>query len=140
MRIMVVRIARILSASLVLALLADVRPAKCDGWSLANPFSSSTKTTEVKRKPAPKATTKDPSVLQKLGTGTKNFFNKTGEAIGLKKPEAKKSHYATATPKPRNIQPVKKESKSWLPSFMQPEEPKKPKNVSEWLAQPRQDM
>ena len=38
--IMVVRIARILSASVILVLFRSVPSAACDGWSLQNPFSS----------------------------------------------------------------------------------------------------
>ena len=135
---MVVRITRILSASLMLAVLADVRPARCEGWSLSNPFSSETKT-ETTRKPITKIAKKEPSMLEKFGTGTKNFFSKTGEAIGLKKPEPKKPQYASPTP-PKIQTPRKPETKSWVSRMFQPEEPQKPKNVTEWMGQPRQDL
>ena len=133
---MVVRIARILSASVILVALADVRPARCDGWSLSNPFAPETKT---EKKPITKVTKKEPSTWEKLGTGTKNFFSKTGEAMGLKKPDPKKPQYATPTPP--KIQATKKtETKSWVSRMFQPEEPQKPKNVTEWMGQPRQDL
>jgi hypothetical protein len=133
---MVVRIARILSAGVMLVVLAGVRPAMCEGWSLSNPFASKTETT---RKSVTKPAKKEPSMLEKFGTGTKNFFNKTGEAIGLKKPEAKKPQYASPTPP--KIQALKKpETKSWVSRMFQPEEPPKPTNVKDWMAQPRQDL
>jgi hypothetical protein len=139
MKVATMRIARILSASVILVLLVEVQPASCEGWSLPNPFSSKS-TTETKRRPLIRPAKKQPTVLDKIGTGTKNFFNKTGETLGLKKPE-KRVQYTVATPKPRNITPSKTETKSWLPSFLKPEPPKKEKmDVKDWIAQPRQDM
>jgi hypothetical protein len=103
----------------------------CEGWSLPNPFSS--EPTTKPKKPVLKAAKKEPSALDKIGTGTKNFFNKTGETLGLKKPTPKKPQYATA--KPPVIQSQKKEeSNSWLGSWFKPEEPQKPKTVGEWMA------
>jgi hypothetical protein len=134
---MVVRIARILSASLVLVLWANVRPATCEGWSLPNPFSSETKT-KAKQKPVVRAVKKEPSVLEKLGTGTRSFFSRAGETLGLKKPEPKKYSYASAVP-PKTQSVNRAETKSWLPSMFQPEEPKKPKTVSEWMDNKRLD-
>ena len=133
---MVVRIARILSACAVLVLLADLRPAVSEGWSLPNPFSSETKTTV--KKPVTKTTKQEPSVLEKVGSGTKKFFSQAGETLGLTKPEAKKPKYATATP-PKIQSSKKAESKSWLSNPFQSEEPKKPKTVSEWMNNKRLD-
>jgi hypothetical protein len=131
---MVVRIARVLSAGVMLVLLANVRPAVCEGWSLLHPFSSDTKSDVKPKKAVPKAVKKEPSALEKVGTGTKNAFIHTAEALGLKKPEAKKPQYAYATPP--KVQPTKKkESKSWAGSLFQPEEQPKPKNVPEWMMQ-----
>ena len=114
---MVVKIAKILSIGVMLVVLADARPAACEGWSLLHPFSSETKTDAKPKKPVLKTAQTEPSLLEKIGTGTKNFFNKTGETLGLKKPESKKPQYATPTP--RTIQPRKKEeSKSWFGSFI----------------------
>lgn len=136
---MVVRIARILSACVTLVLLANVRPAVCEGWSLPNPFASKT-TTKTAKSVTNVSTTpkKEPSVLEKAGTGTKNFFSKTGETLGLKKPEPKKP--IAAYPKARVVQPPRKtESKSWVGSLFQPDEPPKPKNVTDWMQNKRLD-
>jgi hypothetical protein len=132
------RIAQITLIAVMLVTLVGVQPALCDGWSLPNPFA--TKTTTEKKKPVVRPAKKQQTVLDKIGTGTKNFFNKTGEAIGIKKPE-KKVQYTMATPKPRTITPTKKtETKSWLPSFLRPEKPKRETmDVKDWIAQPRQD-
>ena len=132
--IMVVRIARVLSAGVVFVLLANVRPAVCEGWSLLHPFSSDTKAETKKTTPGVKTVKKEPSVLEKFGTGTRSFFNKSAETLGLKKPEPKKPQYAYAVP-PKVQPPRKKESKSWLGSLFQPEEPPEPKNVSDWMSQ-----
>jgi len=136
---MVVRIARILSACVMLVLLADVRPAVCEGWSLPNPFASKTDTTTKKSvTKVTKTAKKEPSALEKASTGTKNFFSKTGETLGLKKPEPKKP--ISASPKPRVVQsPNKPESKSWVGSLFKPEEPAKPKTVSDWMDNKRLD-
>jgi hypothetical protein len=75
----------------------------------------------------------------KVSSGTKNFFNRTGETLGLKKSETKKQ-YTNATPKPRTVQrPNKDDSKSswWNP--LASAEPKKEKTVSEWMANKRLD-
>jgi hypothetical protein len=134
---MVVRIVRILSI-VVLLLLADLRPASCEGWSLPNPFSSDAKT-DAKKRTTTRTTRQEPSTWNKVGTGTKNFFSKTGETLGLKKPETKKPLYAS--PAPRVIKPParKQESKSWFGSLLKSEEPKKDKTVSEWMDKPRLD-
>jgi hypothetical protein len=129
---MVVRIARILSAGVILALVASVQPAACGGWSLPNPFASDTKTTVTPTK----AAKTEPTVLQKVGTGTKNFFNKTGETLGLKKPESKKYHYASPKPPAQPAKPAK----SWIPNMFQSEKKKERKTVTDWMAQPRQDL
>jgi hypothetical protein len=129
---MVVRIARVLSAGLILAWVATVQSVACAGWSLPNPFASETKATVTPTK----AAKTEPSVLQKVGTGTKNFFNKTGETLGLKKPEAKKYHYASPKPPAQPAKPAK----SWIPSVFQPEKKKEHQTVTDWMKQPRQDL
>jgi hypothetical protein len=134
---MVQRIRRIVSFAAVLILFAGLRPAISEGWSLLNPFASESKT-ETKKKSYTKVTKKEPSVLDKLGTGTKNFFDKTGETLGLKKPEPKKIQYAS--PKPHAQAMKKAPAKSWLPPMFPPEEPKKPTTVTDWMGQPRQDL
>jgi hypothetical protein len=140
---MVVRIARILSACGVLILLTGGRPTVCEGWSLLSPFSSDAKTDAKAKKPGTTAVNrvkKEPSTLDKVGAGTKKFFNKTGETLGLKKPEPKKFGYAN--PQAPRVQPARKpEQKSWLGSLspFKSEEPPRPRNVSEWMSNKRLD-
>ncbi len=130
---MLARTAKILATSIVLFLFVGVRPAMCEGWSILNPFSSSSESKkETVKKPAFKsAAKKEPSTLDKMGQGTKNFFNKTGETLGLKKPEPRKALYATA--KQPTLQTKKKESKSWFDKTFGPSEPEKPTDVHEWM-------
>jgi hypothetical protein len=133
--IMIVRISRILAVVVVLILFADVRPAMCEGWSLWNPFASDANKSGSKKKPVTKLAKKEPSMLDKASSGTKNFFNKTGETLGLKKPESKKPQYAV--PKTPVVQSQRKqESKSWLSSLspFKSEPSKKPKDVGEWMS------
>lgn len=140
---MILRIARVLAAGVMLVLLIDVQPATCEGWSL--PFFSSSDTKTKQNKPTPKKTVvtktanKEPSMLDKMGTGTKSFFNKTGETLGLKKPEQKKPQYATMR-SPAESAPKKTESKSWIPSMFKAEEPKKPTSVREWMETSKQSV
>lgn len=133
---MVMRIARILSAGVVLALTASLQPATCHGWSLPNPFASSESKAKVTNTRTVK---KEPSVLEKVGTGTKNFFNKTGEALGLKKPEPKRYQSATAKPLGHGIKTS--ENKSWLPSMFPSEKKKsKPRDVPDWMSKSQQNL
>ncbi len=128
-----------------------------DGFSLPNlnPFApkkaaSNSVTTRVSDEPAraPKKAPRDPnapSTWDKMTTGTKNFFTKTGDVLmPWKKP---------ATPSTQRVRPTgtrntysgssmskrpetKKKSlfSSW---FGSKEEPKQPEDVNEFLAQPR---
>ena len=84
--------------------LALAGPSVCFGWSLLHPFASNDQpqTTMVSR-----TTQKPPSAWQKITTGTKNFFNKTGETLGLKKKPPKKPP-AVVAPKPRTLLPQPK--------------------------------
>jgi hypothetical protein len=135
---MAAKISRILSACVLLALLANARPSVCEAWSLLHPFSSETDT--KLQGPAARPTKKEPSTLDKVGAGTKNFFSKTGETLGLKKAQPKKPLYVSATPKQPVInQPKKNNSKSWFP-WMKSEEPPRPKNVPEWMENRRLDL
>ncbi len=134
---MLVRIARILPAGVALVVLAGLRPPVCEAWSLWHPFSSDTASATTSPQPATKPVKKEPpSALEKVGTGTKNFFNRTGEAVGLRKPEPPKPEYARVVP-PAIVPPKKPESKSWFATMFGPEEPEKPKTVSEWLGNDR---
>ncbi len=135
---MVVRIAGILPAGVALLVLAGARPPECAAWSLLHPFSSDTAAETTPPQPPAKPAKKEPSVLAKVGAGTKNFFNRAGETVGLKKPEPKQPEYARVVP-PTLVPPKKAESKSWIASMFGPEEPEKPKTVSEWLGNDRLD-
>jgi hypothetical protein len=109
--------------------IANAGSSVCLGWSL-NPFASNDKpqTTMVSR-----TTQKPPSAWNRITTGTKNFFNKTGEALGLKKKEPKKAPPVVAA-KPRQIQrPEKPGLFSWLTP-----KPDKPKDVKDWLGKTKQ--
>lgn len=134
---MVVGITRMLAASVVVVVLAGVGPAYSEGWSLPNPFASETKSgSKTKKnisKTVSKTTKREPSIFEKIGTSTKTFFNKTGEAIGLKKPETKKPLYANPTP--RTVPSKKAEPKSWFPAPFASEEPNKPKTVEQWMSE-----
>ena len=123
---------------MMVVLLANVRPATCDGWSLPNPFSSTTKSETKTKTHITTVKTQEPSMLEKIGTGTKNFFDRTGEKLGLKKPASKKYDYATAQ-KP-HVHASKPSSKSWLSKMFAPRNPKKPKTVTDWMGQPRRDL
>jgi len=129
------QITRILSVGLVLVLMSGgLRPAVCHGWSLPNPFASDSK--------AKKTEAKEPSLFEKAGTSTKNFFVKTGETLGLKKTEVKKPATGYAYPKPPVLHKRKKpEEPSWLSSLnpFKTEEPAKPKNVVDWMENKRLD-
>ena len=127
--LMIQRITKTLLILLMLIGLAYAGPSVCLGWSL-NPFASNdkAKTTTVSR-----TTQKPPSAWQKVTTGTKNFFNKTGETLGLKKKQPKKAPPVVAA-KPRTLQPKAKEGGMF--SFLSPE--KKPKDVKDWLGKSEQ--
>jgi hypothetical protein len=132
------RIARFLPAAVALVVLAGARPPECAAWSLLHPFSSDAAAETTASQPPAKPATKEPSVLTKVGTGTKSFFNRAGEAVGLKKPEPKQPEYARVI-SPTVVPPKKPESKSWFATMFGPEEPEKPKTVSEWLGNDRLD-
>ena len=132
---MITRLTKTLLGVALLAAYGSMRPAVCEAWSLLHPFSSDADTA---KQPVPQLVKKEPSALEKVGTGTKNFFNKTGETLGLKKPEPKKPQYAN--PIPPRIQPkAKDEQKSWLGQMFGPEEREKLKSVSDWMQNPRLD-
>ena len=133
---MVIKSTHLLLAGGALVLLAGVRPSECKAWSPLHPFSSDTATANAS--PPPAKPVKEPSALDKVGSGTKSFFNRAGEAVGLKKPEAKMPGYARVIP-PTIVPPKKPESKSWFATMFGPEEPEKPKTVSEWLGNDRLD-
>lgn len=137
-KIMVVRTARILPACAMMILLAGVWPAVCGAWSLLHPFSSDATAGTTPLQPVAQPVKTEPSALEKVGKGTKKFFNKAGVAMGLKKPEPKNLDYVRIVPP--SIQPARKEEpKTGLAALFGPPEPKKPKDVSDWMMNPRVD-
>jgi hypothetical protein len=130
---MMQRITKTLLIVVTLLGLAQAVPSVCFGWSLLHPFASDDKpqTTMVSR-----TTQKPPSAWQKLTTGTKKFFNKTGETLGLKKKEPKKAPPIVAV-KPRTIPPKAKQSDGGLTGWLWPKE-EKPKDVKGWLDSTKQ--
>ena len=129
------RITRILPAGMALLALAGVRPPACEAWSLLHPFTPDTTAQTTAPPPAPKPVKKEPSVLQKVGSGTKNFFNRAGEAVGIKKPEPKPPEFARVVPRTL-VPPKKPESKSWMGSMFGSDQPET-KTVSDWLGNDR---
>jgi hypothetical protein len=116
---------RISTVALILGLLSLANITLADGWAPAS--------------------NKPPSAWDKLSTGTKNFFGKMGETVGLKKPAAKSTHSGwaagnTATKTTQNTKTATaatKKSSSW--NLFGKSEPKKPQSPSDFLAQPRND-
>jgi hypothetical protein len=137
--IMVAKMLQVVSATAVLLVLTGT-PSSAEDSQSKSSFSffhkEKTPTSYVVGKTPPN---QDESMLGKIGTGTKNFFSKTGETLGLKKPAPKKPQYTSATV--RRASPPKKESKSWMPSiFSSEDKEKKPKAVTDWMKQPRQEL
>ena len=133
---MAARVARSVMASLVLIGLVGVRPAVCNAWS-PWPFSSdkaAQSKTEVTNCSATQTKQPEPSMFSKIGTGTKNFFTKIGNAVtGKKAPPERK--LAEGVAYPRNPMTPQKETglSAWVPSWMKPAEPKKPISVPDYL-------
>lgn len=123
---MIQRITKTLLIASMLVGLAYARPSVCRGWSL-NPFASNDQ--EQTRMVPVNATQQPPSAWEKVTSGTKNFFNKTGETLGLKKKEPKKAPPVVAA-RPRTI-PQK--PKPGMFSWLKPKETKKDNTVSGWL-------
>ena len=125
---MIRRITKPLLIAAMLVGLSHARSSVCEAWSL-NPFASSEKPQTTMY--PPRAPKKPPSTWKKITTGTKNFFNKTGETLGLKKPAPKRPP-DIVNQTPRQLVQQKKESKSWL-SSLGPEEPPRDTSVQDWM-------
>jgi hypothetical protein len=130
---MIIRIARILMLALAFHFLFVIRPAMGDGSSSPNLSpdgqTNTKKTTLAQTKP-------EPSLLNKMSTGTKKIFTGVGDALTFKKTSKK----STVTPTNPWIKPPKEEPKpSWFSSIFPKEEPKKKTSPSEWLDQKRLD-
>lgn len=138
------KIEHIWLTAFVLALLLGSRTAQAEGWSLLHPFS--TTKTEAKppatSKPARKPVKKEPSTLDKMGTGTKNFFTGVGDKLSLKKsPPAKTGSYTTSSgntnlgSQSSKIKSSSGSGSSWNPFHK--EEPKPPKTLSDFVGMKR---
>jgi hypothetical protein len=134
--VMVVKIVRVAVISLVLVVFLNVGPAVCNGlW----PFSSENNGANASRSNGTVRTTNvaatssqtQPSTLDKIGTGTKDFFTKIGNTVTGKKTQPKKDNSAPVYPK--NPLTMQDNDKSWWPSWLRSEE-KKPKDVKGFLA------
>jgi hypothetical protein len=112
----------LLIVSMVIGFMHVGSSAFC-GW----PFASDDppKTTMVSRMKQ-----KPPSTWEKVSSGTKNFFNKTGETLGLKKKEPKKPPAVVAPRQRMLVQKAKKDSGGFLGLFGSK---KKDENVAEWM-------
>jgi hypothetical protein len=131
---MIIRIARIFMLALAFNFFFGIRAVIGDGSSPPN--LSPDGQTNAKKKPLAQ-NKPQPSMLNKMTTGTKKFFTGVGDALTLKKPAPKKT---TVTPTNSWIKPPKEEPKpSWFSSMFRKEEPKKPSSPSEWLDQKRLD-
>jgi len=76
---------------------------------------------------------KDPSLLDKVGTGTKKFFSDTVDFLTFKKKPSttKKTSYNPYAPK--------QEEKGWWESTFGPKEAPPPKSLNEWMSLKRAD-
>ncbi len=102
---MIIRIARIFMLALAFNLLFVIRPAIGDGSSPPNLSPDG----QTNAKKTPLAQTKpQPSLLNKMSTGTKKFFTGVGDALTFKKTESKK----TVTPTNPWIKPPKEQPKT----------------------------
>ena len=125
---MITRIARILSLALIFGLLFGIRPAIADGLSLPKLFPDNK--TETKKVSMKQKT--QPSMLDKMTTGTKKFFTNVGDTLTFKKTTPPKQ---AAMPSNPYFKPPKEEKSSWFSSTK--EEPKTKKTPSDWVGQPR---
>lgn len=133
---MTAKLVKTLLVVVVLVGVVGVRPQTCEAWSLLDPFGWGSSSETKAKKPAARTAKKPPSTWDKMTAGTKSFFDKTGEALGLKKPKKKgRPQYAYA--KPQVLKRRAPESKSWF-DWMKPEEPKQPKDVNEWMGSTKQ--
>jgi len=128
---MIRRITKTLLLGAMFIGLVYANQSACMGWSL-NPFASDKPQTNTHNT---SATKKSPNALDKVATGTKNLLNKTGETLGLKKPQPKKAPPIVAA-KPRVIPPPYKEKKPWFGLFGTKKE--KPTTVKGWIESTKQ--
>jgi hypothetical protein len=120
---MIRRIPKTLLFGAMIVGLAYVGQSANADWSL-NPFASNKSQTKTYNTSAKKS----PSAVDKVAKGTKNFFNKTGEAVGLKKSQPKKAPPFVAA----KTRTIPQNNQKGLFSWLVPKE-KKDKTVKDWL-------
>lgn len=161
------KIARTLSAGLVLALLIGSRPAAADGWSLQklNPFAKRVKYNtisgrrynirRVERSPLEKlsdgtnkffaeANAGTKKFLTDADAGAKKFFTGARDALTWKKPAPKRrptNQYIPWMRDPRTgrYAQYKPKQKSWLDSLLGRKEPKRVESFDDWWKLKRLD-
>ncbi len=123
----------ILSACVLLALLAQGHAAENEGWSLSrlNPFGHEPSHTAIAKK------TPEPSTLDKFNVGTKKFFTGAKDTLTFKKPAPKKTVATPYSPWQHKQRP--EEKKSWFGSMFAPKEPKPIESLDDWMSLPRLD-
>jgi hypothetical protein len=125
---MILKLARVLLVGFLLVVSIGLSPVVCRAWSVLHPFTPDPPPKQTFGHPQPKPQ----STWDKATSGAKNLMNKTGEAVGLKKPD-KKPMPQYAYVKPPLMQQKKPESTSWFGSMFKSSEPEKPKTVGEWM-------
>ena len=141
------KIARLLAASLVLVLLIGGLAVRAD-WSLLHPFSSGTTDSKPATKPAPQwkptppaKPAQPPSTVQKMTSGTKNFFTGVGNTLtGKKTPAKKPSPYTMSSGNNTTVGAAAKSKQSSTSSwslFHKEEKKKQPQTLSDFVGMPR---
>ena len=133
------KIAQILSALVLAAILVGDRPALAKPWSLEtlNPFG------KKESKQPPNRTASKASPLGKLNVGTRRFFAKTKGFFTLDRHSTKSS---LQPPSPwvrsRGVQQQAQQPQktSWLDSLLHPPKPKVPESLDDWMSLKRQDI
>jgi hypothetical protein len=122
---------------IALGLLMTDHANNADGWSLW-PAASSDATSSTAPAPIKNATPpaqKSPSALAKVGSGTKNFFAKTKNALTFNKPAPPKR--SIQPPNPFMPKPRPEDKKAWFDGLFAKKPPEKPKTPADWISLPR---
>lgn len=132
-------------------------PVRAEGWawSSLNPFSggndqpkATKKSSWFNSKPlkstkSKKAKADEPGLLARMGTGTKNAWNRTKEALTVEDDEEPKKsgrHFSWDDASPYRRTTKKKEESSWWSSWWQRDEPRPSKTVQDFLSQERPEQ
>jgi hypothetical protein len=141
---------------IVLLLVCTSASARAEGfsWSSLNPFSgeeggstSSAKSSSwLNNKPLKSTKSKksdEPGWLARMGTGTKNAWNRTKEAFTVddeEEPKKRGRHTSWDDPSPYRRTTKKKEESSWWSSWWRSDEPRPSKTVQDFLSQERPEQ